>query len=239
LHSIPNMELDNIFKQVGLEYNVNARAEYKPVKPFRTTWRRNSTGTDYTVTDYIRHAPADVKRDYARFIIQSSIGQKKGYSERFIDYLQTKEFLSYAQPLFIHRSRAITESPQGRFYDLEKLYDNLVDQGLVTRIDGVRLTWSTNDTFRMVGYTHIIFKLIVISGLLDRKEVPEFVPENILHHEILHNYQSLNLRRHHNKAFKMAEREHPKHKETNEFLRKYCGMARARANTKEIVLDIM
>ena len=63
-----------------------------------------------------------------------------------------------------------------------------------------------------------------ISSLLDNEKVPDFVHEYVLYHELLHLEDGLSDgRRHHTPEFKARERQHPRWKESEEWLRKLAA----------------
>ena len=80
--------------------------------------------------------------------------------------------------------------PQGRYFDLEAIYDDLNQHYFVNRIQA-HITWSRRPPQRKrrsirFGSYQERDRLIRIHCLLDQAFVPRYVVENVVYHEMLH-----------------------------------------------------
>jgi len=66
----------------------------------------------------------------------------------------------------------------------------------------------------------VIMRVVAISRILDRREVPSFVPSYVLYHELLHLENGLRFGAYHDREFRERERMHPHHEEAERLLRK-------------------
>jgi hypothetical protein len=73
--------------------------------------------------------------------------------------------------------------------------------------------------------------LILISSQLDSPEVPSFVVEHVLHHELLHRVlggrMDVGRRVYHTPAFRRQERQFPRYAEADAFLQAMARRLRA------------
>ncbi|MBW4685354.1 MAG: SprT-like domain-containing protein [Komarekiella atlantica HA4396-MV6] len=80
------------------------------------------------------------------------------------------------------------ENPQGNFYNLNELFDKLNREYFAANLAKPRLAWSQINTYRKFGHYEPAKDRVVISLTLDDANIPEFVIEFVLYHELLHKY---------------------------------------------------
>lgn len=83
-------------------------------------------------------------------------------------------------------AEVITENPQGNFYNLNELFEQLNNEYFAANLVKPRLTWSHIKTYRKFGHYEPARDRVVISTTLDSANVPKFVTEFVLYHELLH-----------------------------------------------------
>lgn len=132
---------------------------------------------------------------------------------------------------FMHPPRPTTLQPKGRVFDLARLRDRVEAEYFGGDLP-VDITWGQNgygnaDLRR--GGIHIRLgsydsnhRLVRIHPVLDREEVPEYVVESVVHHEMLHAAEPPRhgrLRRSvHHRAFRRREREFRRHDEAERWI---------------------
>jgi hypothetical protein len=108
------------------------------------------------------------------------------------------------------RGRKVITSAQGDIYDLDEIYDRINLLYFAGTQKKPRLTWSARKTYRILGHHDDTHDTIVISRSLDAPDVPLFVVEYVVFHEMLHIHhptQHLNgRRRNHTPTFRRDER---------------------------------
>lgn len=152
------------------------------------------------------HAPYDVLKAVASFI-QGEKRTTKACIQSFIR--QNAHLVSSADHL-------IDLHPEGDTRDLRPLFDRLNEIYFQEKLS-ISLTWFGNKVPRNIarctlGLYFDTLKLIKIHSLLDREEVPGYVLESVLFHEMLHAVCSGTMNKKgiaisHNPEFRKRERE--------------------------------
>jgi predicted metal-dependent hydrolase len=121
------------------------------------------------------------------------------------------------------RGRKKIESPQGRHYHLEEIFDQLNTRffhGLMAR---PQMTWSQNHSRQALGHYDPAHNTIVVSRIFDRPEVPRFALEYLVFHEMLHLRHPVKLRGSrrcvHSRAFQEEEKLFPQLADAKKYLK--------------------
>jgi hypothetical protein len=214
------------FQAVGREYGFEeVQAEFYPFKEFKTTWQRCGNKAEFKVTDYLLGAKEDILGDFASCLFtRIQKRRKEVYTDRLLQWLQSPEFVQLNQPLYLERSRNLTFSPQGDSHDLLALLDRLHDKGLVHNGKEAFISWTDRPNRYRMGYCSILMKVVAISSALDSQNVPDFVTEYVLYHEMLHLENGTDsLRSYHDAAFRRQERLFPQWKEAEAWLKRVAN----------------
>jgi predicted SprT family Zn-dependent metalloprotease len=122
------------------------------------------------------------------------------------------------------RGRKNVSTPRGDTYDLEELFEKLnlrYFDGLMARPD---LGWSLRPSRTTLGHYDPSHHIIVLSKILDRKEVARTAVEYVMFHEMLHLKYPVEHRGArrcvHTPEFKLAAKEFEGLKEAKDLLRK-------------------
>jgi hypothetical protein len=219
--------LDSTFRTMGTAYGYDrVQADFAPYKEFKSTWQRLGKEVSFEISDYLGGARPEVLGDFAQALYDRIERRTPAcvYSPRLKAYLESDDFVRRNQAAYIKRSRNLTKSAHGRHFDLQETYGRLVDGGIVSPSKGVSLNWTRSDNRMRVGYCSVLMRVVAISSLLDNEKVPDFVHEYVLYHELLHLEDGLSDgHRHHPPEFKVRERQHPKWRESEEWLRKLAA----------------
>ena len=118
----------------------------------------------------------------------------------------------------------ITERTAGAAYDLEESFQRVnadYFQGAMIR---PRLTWSQTFTCRKFGHYDRIHDTVMVSSTLDQQNIPEYVVDFIMYHELLHKELGVvwnNGRRAvHTAKFRQAEQRFKKYRQAKAVLEK-------------------
>lgn len=107
-------------------------------------------------------------------------------------------------------AQVFSENAQGCYYDLEELFTTVSQEYLDSSFVKPRLCWNPILTKRKLGHYERARDRVVLSPTLDRKEVPKFVVEFVLYHELLHKYHGIewlnDKRMVHTPAFRRSEK---------------------------------
>ncbi len=114
--------------------------------------------------------------------------------------------------------------PEGRYYNLEEIFDSLnmrFFDGLMGRPE---LTWSEHHAKRSLGHYDAAHNTIVVSRVFDRPSSPRYAIEYLLYHEMLHLKHPVRMRGLrrcvHSSAFKAEEARFPQLAEALAFIRR-------------------
>jgi len=114
-------------------------------------------------------------------------------------------------------------STNGNYYDLKTLFYKLNAEYFHNKLEQPQLRWSNRKTKRRLGYFHPETDTITLSRSLDQKQVPTYVVEYVLYHEMLHKKLGLKSRNSyriaHTSQFKQEERKYKFYEEAENFLK--------------------
>lgn len=103
--------------------------------------------------------------------------------------------------------------PEGRFYNLEEVFDSLNLRFFGGLLGRPELTWSEGVAKRSLGHYDAAHNTIVVSRVFDRPSSPRYAIEYLLYHEMLHLKHPVKMRGVrrcvHSREFKAEERLFP------------------------------
>ena len=114
--------------------------------------------------------------------------------------------------------------PQGRYYNLEEVFESLNERFFNRLMGRPELTWSEHTAKRSLGHYDAAHNTIVVSRVFDRPSSPRYAIEYLLYHEMLHLKHPVKMnglrRCVHSREFKAEERQFPQLKEALAFLKR-------------------
>jgi len=114
--------------------------------------------------------------------------------------------------------------PEGRFYNLEEVFDSLNLRFFGGMLGRPQLTWSEHTAKRSLGHYDAAHNTIVVSRVFDRPSSPRYAIEYLLYHEMLHLKHPVKMRGLrrcvHSRAFKDEEALYPQLKEALAFIKR-------------------
>jgi hypothetical protein len=223
------IDISQPFLTVGRRFGYDqVNAEFHPFKEFKTTWERCGTSAEFKVTDYLATASPEILEEFAKCLFMR-IQQRKSdvYTEPIRNWLQSRSFIERNQPIYLRRSRNLLCSARGAHYDLRELLGSLQSQGLVTDGKAAFISWTDRPNRLRMGYCSVLMKVIAISSVLDSPDIPKYVAEYVLYHEMIHLEKGLDsMRSQHNADFRRLERRHPRFKEAEDWLKRIARETR-------------
>jgi hypothetical protein len=112
--------------------------------------------------------------------------------------------------------------PRGRTRDLDLLFDRLNNDRFGGTLERPGLHWAPTLSRTVFGTYTDWLDLVCINPVLDDPAVPEWVPELVLYHELLHKKHGLTFegrrRIWHSPAFRAEERLHPRYPDARRWL---------------------
>ena len=140
------------------------------------------------IADVLEGAPSPIQEALA-FILIGKLFRKpipESYGHRYRLWLNRSDVRRQVSLLRRVRGRKLLAAPQGQFYDLEPMFEELNQRffgGLMAR---PALGWSLRPSRTLLGHYDPAHHAIVLSKILDRDSVPRLAVEYVLYHEMLH-----------------------------------------------------
>ena len=164
------------------------------------------------VSDLFRDAPPQVQRALAHILISKLFRKrvKAEYQTLYRQYAYQPQVVRASELARRSRGRKHLSGAQGEVFDLDQLFGRLNRRYFEGKLVKPVLSWSRRRTKRVLGHHDGVHEAIVISRSLDRPDIPEFLIEYVLYHEMLHlkhQPRIVNGRRiYHTLAFRAEER---------------------------------
>lgn len=202
--------------------------EYRPFANVDSFIRREEANGSVRVrmSDLLEGAPAPVHEALA-FILLSKLHRKpvpEKYNRRYRLFLNRADVRRKMLLLRQIRGRKPMRDPRGECYDLIEIFEDLNRRffdGLLAR---PQIGWSPTHSRTMLGHFDPAHNAIIISRIFDKREIPRFLVEYIVFHEMLHlrhPVEHAGARRCvHTREFKQAERAFPRLAEARAMLKK-------------------
>lgn len=176
------------------------------------------------VSDLLREAPPQVYRALAHILISRLFRKRVSaeYQDLYRQFAFQPHVLRASELARRERGRKRLTESAGRHYDLDQLFSRLNRRYFANELEKPVLSWSQRRTRRILGHHDRVHEAIVISRTLDSSEIPQFVIEYVLFHEMLHVKHTPRLikgrRVFHHAAFRADERRFQYYNEAMTFL---------------------
>lgn len=148
-------------------------------------------------------------------------------------YVELPEIREKANESKRKRGRKVITSADGEIYDLNEIFGEVNAKYFAGSVAKPTLTWSAKKTYRILGHHDSTHSTIVVSKSLDSADVPRYVVEYIVFHEMLHIFHPtkyINGRRYnHTPAFRRDERKFKYFKEAEKWIETNVSKLKRRA----------
>jgi hypothetical protein len=191
-----------------------------------TTIRLREGQIFVSLSDLLEGAPESVIHAIAHILIA------KLY-RKDIDPAQSVRYKRFASSAAVTRQTELIRhargskryfGPQGRFYNLEEVFDSLNLRFFGGMLGRPELTWSEHHAKRSLGHYDAAHNTIVASRVFDRPSSPRYAIEYLLYHEMLHLKHPVKMRGLrrcvHSAEFKAEERLFPQLTEAMAFIKR-------------------
>jgi predicted metal-dependent hydrolase len=178
------------------------------------------------LSDLLEGAPETVLRAIAHILLAKMYRKPidRGHAARYRKYVASHDIVRQAHLVRQMRGRKRLRAPQGFFYDLDAVFEDLNTRffhGLMAR---PRMSWSQTRTRRILGHYDPAHNAIIISRIFDHFSVPRYAVEYIVYHEMLHLKHPVKLRGSrrciHSAEFHAEEKLFPHLPQANAFLKR-------------------
>lgn len=212
--------------------------EYYPYIGLNQTIRVRKGRVFVRIADMCQDMPPAAQRALA-YILVSKLFRKRvprEADEIYSEYVRTAEMRERSSDRKRQHGRKIVTGSKGEVYDLDEIFDNLNFWYFKGDLPKPVLTWSARKTYRILGHHDSTHDTIVVSKSLDSADVPRFVVEYIVYHEMLHIHHPTvhhNGRRYnHTAAFRRDEQRFPYYKAAEDWIERSVRKLKRRAKQK-------
>jgi hypothetical protein len=227
----PELIYTRVFRQLRPRTMLREVAfEYCHFANGRSTIRWEDGRLEARVADVFAAAPEDVQEALA-WILLSKLFRKPvapKHLDRYRRFINRKETVRQMEAVRRERGRKRIDRPEGKHYNLVEIFEELNGRfffGLMARPE---IGWSPSASRTILGHYDSAHHAIVISRILDQPQIPRFVVEYVMYHEMLHlrypDERKAGRRCIHTGDFRKAEAEFDRFKEANDWLRKICAV---------------
>ncbi len=165
-------------------------------------------------------APATLLRDLACAVL---LNDREAHQQAVKEYANSDEFQEVVTDLELTTAEMATMT-RGRCFDLEVIFARVNAAYFAGQMPRPRLTWNQIVTQRKLGHYDYVRDVVMLSVTLDAPEVPEYMVDFVMYHELLHKQLGVNVvngRRYaHTPEFREAERRFRQYEQAQAFLKR-------------------
>ena len=187
-------DLESIFKRAHRELRPRTpipeiKIEFFPFTGLNHTARLHENRLIIRVSDIFTDAPAEIYHSLA-LILLAKLYRKKidhSYHRTYRTFILSDRIQERARTVRNDRCRLTrTRGSQGRYVDLNEIFNRLYERYFSNGLPKPRLSWSAKSTRYVLGRFDMISNTIFISRFFDSADVPLAVTEYVMFHEMLH-----------------------------------------------------
>lgn len=178
------------------------------------------------LSDLLEGAPEGVLHAISHILLAKMYRKRieQEHATRYRRYISSHSLREKAHLVRQIRGRKHIRSAQGRFYDLEEIFEHLNTLFFYGLLARPQLTWSRDRARNRLGHYDPAHNTIVVSRLFDHAAVPRCAVEYIVYHEMLHLKHPVKLRGSrrcvHSAAFQAEEKLFPQLHDAMAFLKR-------------------
>ncbi len=213
------------YQRLGGRTSTPSRVRFYPYRRLHHTIRLRSSGIAIRISDILEEAPRQVLEALVVILVGKLLGSPTApRSVRlYRDHINSVEVRHLSAEIRRTRGRKILSGPDGRWKNLDRIYDRLNAEYFQGGLAITRIGWSQKSHRRVLGHYDPAHRVIVINRRLDSLRVPNYVVEYVVYHEMLHAALGEEFRDGrrwvHHRRFRMAERKFPAFEKASSFIR--------------------
>jgi len=164
------------------------RVEFYPYSSLTLTIRRRNEEMIVRFSDLLQRAPLAVLEGAAAILLAKIYRRRmpRALAAPYNDYAKSHRTRRRIQTMRSGRVRPSSLPPAGRHFDLTLMFDELNARFFANVLRKPLLGWSTRGWRRQFGSYDPGPNQILLNKRMDRPEIPQFVVEYVLFHEMLH-----------------------------------------------------
>ena len=178
-----------IFTRIGCAGPPPAfRVEFYPYSSLTLTVRRRDEQLIVRFSDLLQRAPLAVLESAAALLLSRIYRRRtpRALVVPYDEYAKSHKTRQRVQQMRSGRVRPPSLHPAGEQFDLDRMFNELNVRFFGGRLRKPHLGWSTRGWRRQFGSFDPGPNQILLNCRMDRREVPRYVVEYVLYHEMLH-----------------------------------------------------
>jgi predicted metal-dependent hydrolase len=187
-------DLETIFKTAHRELRPRTpipeiKIEFFPFAGLNHTARLRENHLKVRVSDLFQDAPPEVYHSLALILLAKLYRKKidQSFHRTYRTFILTEHIQERARIARNDRCRLTrTRGSLGRHLDLSEMFDRLNEQYFAGALLKPHLSWSAKKSRYVLGRFDITHNTIFLSRAFDSPEVPRYVAEYVMYHEMLH-----------------------------------------------------
>jgi len=180
---------ERMFTSLGCEGRPpRFRVEFYPYSSLVLTIRRRQESMYVRFSDLLLRAPVAVLEGAAALLL-SRVYRRKApgtLTAPYLEYARSHRTRARIHDMRRKRIRPGAAGPQGRHFDLEKMFEELNAQYFDGQLERPHIGWSHRSWRRQFGCYDPGPNHILLNRRLDRPGVPQYAVAYVLFHEMLH-----------------------------------------------------
>jgi hypothetical protein len=215
-----------VFRRLGLKRPApEFRVEYRPFASLRSSIHLRGHGAIVHLADVLAGAPPLVNEALAEILLAQLFRRRPSREARacYLAYVYTPAVRHRIDEARRRRGRKRLLPARGRHYHLEEIFNRLNRRFFAGELARPRLGWSTQRARSILGHYDSAHGAIIISRLFDSLQVPRFLVEYLVFHEMLHIKYPVERDGHrrvvHSRAFREAEKKFPRYDQAHRRLK--------------------
>jgi SprT-like family len=179
-----------------------------------------------SLSDLMEGAPESVLHAIAHILLAKLYKKpiEPSHNHRFKRFVTSAAVTRQTELIRNARGSKRFSGPEGRFYNLEEVFDMLNARFFGGMLGRPELTWSEGMARRSLGHYDAAHNTIVVSRVFDRPSSPRYAIEYLLYHEMLHLKHPVKMRGVrrcvHSREFKAEEALFPHLREALAFIKR-------------------
>ena len=164
------------------------RVEFYPYASLVLTIRRREDVVFVRFSDLLRRAPLPVLEGAAALLLSRVYRRKapRAMVAPYLNYARSNRTRSRISRMRRGRVPLASNGPQGRHFDLEKMFEQLNKKYFSGSLQRPHIGWSTRSWRRQFGCYDPGPNQILLNRRMDHPAVPQVAVEYVLYHEMLH-----------------------------------------------------
>lgn len=213
--------------------NLRPRAPIQPIEvrfrrftSLNTTIRLREGRILVSLSDLLEGAPESVIRAIAHILLAKLYKKPidPAHNVRYKRFASSAAVIRQTELIRNARGSKRWSGPEGRYYNLEEIFDGLNFRFFGGLLGRPELTWSEHHAKRSLGHYDAAHNTIVVSRVFDRPSSPRYAIEYLLYHEMLHLKHPVKMRGLrrcvHSREFKAEESRFPRLAEALAFIKR-------------------